>query len=111
MSQYGVLFYGSVMICSLYPTLGPLGSHGLSLWALSLRHAVSVCLLCLSVSDEQRTCLVSGGVAPYLHDASHYDRCNTCKIAFIPAMLAITSLVIGHIVGLVGAERLEQVSF
>lgn len=49
-------------------------------------------------------------IAPCVHDATFYDRCNTCRIALFPTVLAIISLVIGHIVGLVGTGELDYVS-
>lgn len=62
------------------------------------------------VSSEQRMHLVFGDIPPWLHDVTSKDSCNTCRIAFLPAMSANEYLNFGHILDLVGTKKLEPVS-
>lgn len=110
MSEYSVLSYNSVPIRRVHPTLNPLESQVLLFWTLSLQHTLLVCLLWLLVSNGQQMHLASGVTALCLHDATFCDRGTACRITLFSAVLAITSLVIGHIVGFVGVEELDHVS-
>lgn len=54
--------------------------------------------------------LVLEVIASFLYDTMFYDRYNTYKIALSLAKLAIKSVAIKLIVGLLGPKRLDQVS-
>lgn len=106
---YSVTPYDSVTLRSLPPTTGPLKSQVSLSFALSFLRTGSVCLLSLLVSNEKRMNLVMEVITICVHDAASHDRCSYCSITLFSAMLAITSIGIGHIVVLVAPEWLDHV--
>lgn len=111
MSQYNISAYESVAIHSLYSSSGRSVSQGLSLLALSLRRTVAACSLHFKVSSrEQWMRSVSGATSPCLPDDTPFKSCDIYRIALFSAVLAVTSLIIGHTVCVVGTKKSYHLS-
>lgn len=89
---------------------GPMGQSGLVALDIVLAAYSLRVLLCLLGFNGQRTCLVLEVVALRISYVTSSDCCNTCTLALFPAALAVTSLVIGDIVGFEVPEGLDHVS-